>query len=247
MLRHCYRFAIEHSEVVPTRSSSALPDDTIVLDEPAALREAIGSFRAGTGPLTGLDLYYELERVTPLLGYHTILRDGPRNRSRDGLQQSYGDHNRLLMLGLDRLLAGDVEWFEDRLDPVSPPDSEALRACVETAAELEVDRDALVALWLGASLHDCGMVFHRGPHVDVEDGVVMSRAIFDELCPSEYRDLAEFALRHHDYIKDVFLGEMPAAPTADALEALPADQRAIGSAALGFIQVAGAASLGVGP
>jgi hypothetical protein len=66
--------------------------------------------------------------VTPLLGYHTILRDGPRNRSRDGLQQSYGDHNRLLMLGLDRLLAGDVEWYEDRLDPESPPDHDALRA-----------------------------------------------------------------------------------------------------------------------
>ena len=74
----------------------------------------------------------------------------------------------------------------------------------------------------------------------------MSRAVFDELCPPEYRDLGEFALRHHDYIKDVFLGEMPAAPSAGALDALPSEQRAIGYAALGCIQVAGAASLGVG-
>jgi hypothetical protein len=162
------------------------------------------------------------------------------------LQQSYGDHNRLLMLGLDRLVAGDVEWYEDRVDPESPPDADALRACVETAAATDIDRDALVALWLGAALHDCGMVHERGPHVDVEDGIVMAGAVFDELCPPEYRALAEFALRHHDYVKDVFLGEMPAGPTASAVAALPGDQRTLGAAALGFIQVAGAASLGTG-
>jgi hypothetical protein len=220
--------------------------DTIVLTDPSVIRAAIDAFRAGSAPLTGLDLYYALERVTPLLGYHTILRDGPRNRSRDGMQQSYGDHNRLLMLGLDRLLAGDVDWYEDRLDPESPPDPDSLRACLATAAAFEVEREALVALWLGAALHDCGMVWHRGPHVDVEDGVVMCRGVFDELCATEYRALAEFALRHHDYIKDVFLGEMPSGPTAGALAELPAEQHAIAMAALGCIQVAGAASLGVG-
>ena len=55
--------------------------------------------------LTGLELYYALERSTPLLQFHAILRDGPQNRDGSGLQQSYGDHNRLLMLGLDKLLA----------------------------------------------------------------------------------------------------------------------------------------------
>ena len=214
--------------------------------DPSAVQAAIDAFRAGTRPFTGLELYYELERSTPLLEYHTILRDGPRNRSRDGLQQSYGDHNRLLMLGLDRLVAGDLEWYEDRLDPESPPDHEALGACLTAAAALDIDRDALVALWLGAALHDCGMVFQRGPHIDVEDGIVMSRGVFDALCPPRYRSLGEFALRHHDYIKDVFLGEMPAAPTAAALEELPSEQQRLGSAALGLIQVAGAASLGTG-
>jgi hypothetical protein len=221
-------------------------DDTIILTDPAAARAAIDAFRVGNQPLTGLDLYYELERVSPLLEYHTILRDGPRNLSRDGLQQSYGDHNRLLMLGLDRLIAGDEDWYADRLDPAAPPDPEALQSCLATAGSLDLERDALVALWLAAALHDCGMVFQRGPHVDVEDGIVMCGGVLDELCPAEYRDLAEFALRHHDYIKDVFLGEMPARPTADALEALPSEHRAIGTAALGCIQVAGAASLGAG-
>jgi len=221
-------------------------DDTIILSDPAAARAAIDGFRAGAQPLTGLELYYELERVSPLLDYHTMLRDGPRNVSRDGLQQSYGDHNRLLMLRLDRLVAGDVEWYADRVDPESPPDADALQTCITTAAALDVARDALVALWLAAALHDCGMVFQRGPHVDVEDGIVLSRGVFDALCPPEYRELAEFALRHHDYIKDVFLGEMPAGPTAEALEALPDEQRATGAAALAYIQVAGAASLGAG-
>jgi hypothetical protein len=221
-------------------------DDTIILSDASAARAAIDAFLDGTRPLSGLELYYELERVSPLIEYHTMLRDGARNVSRDGLQQSYGDHNRLLMLGLDRLVAGDVEWYGDRLDPGSPPEPDTLETCVTTAASLDVARDALVALWLAAALHDCGMVFHRGPHVDVEDGIVMCRGIFDELCPSEYRELAEFALRHHDYIKDVFLGEMPVGPTADALEALPSWQRATAAAALGYIQVAGAASLGVG-
>jgi len=220
--------------------------DTIVLTDPSAARAAIDAFRSGTKALTGLDLYYALELTSPLLEYHTILREGPRNRSRDGMQQSYGDHNRLLMLGLDRLLAGDVAWYEDRLDPESPPTADALRACLAAAAALDLERDALVALWLGAALHDCGMVWHRGPHVDVEDGIVMSRGVFDALCPPAHRELAEFALRHHDYIKDVFLGEMPTGPTASALAQLPADQRAIATAALGCIQVAGAASLGVG-
>ena len=232
--------------MVPSRPPGALMGDTIILTDPAAARDAIDAFRTGAQTLTGLDLYYELERVSPLLGYHAILRDGPRNLSRDGLQQSYGDHNRLLMLGLDRLIAGDVDWYEDRLDPASPPDPDALHACLATAASLDLERDALVALWLAAALHDCGMVFQRGPHVDVEDGIVMCGGVFDELCPDEYRDLAEFALQHHDYIKDVFLGEMPAGPTADALDALPTEQQAVGTAALGCIQVAGAASLGTG-
>ena len=71
-------------------------------------------------------------------------------------------------------------------------------------------RETLVALWLAAALHDCGMLCGRGAYVDVEDGVVLSRPIIDALCPEDLHDLATFVLHHHDYIKGVFLGEVSA-------------------------------------
>ena len=53
-------------------------------------------------------------------------------------------------------------------------------------------------------------------------------------------------IRHHDYIKDVFLGEVPAAAVAQELETLDETLRRTVLAALGLVQIAGAASLGVG-
>jgi hypothetical protein len=54
-------------------------------------------------PLSGLQFYYFLEAATPLLEFHTMLRRGLQNRMRSVLAQPYGDQNRLLLLGLDRL------------------------------------------------------------------------------------------------------------------------------------------------
>lgn len=219
---------------------------TIGLHDPESLRDRIDAYLAGRAGLTGLDVYYELERSTALLEFHTMLRGGPRNRSRDGLQQSYGDHNRLLMLGLDKLVAGDVEWLHDRVDPHDPVCVDALTRCTSAVADLDLTREVLVALWLGAALHDCGMLCGHGALVDVEDGVVLSRPVLDALCPASGRDLATFVLRHHDYIKGVFLGEVPVALVARDLAALPAAQRPVALAGLGLVQVAGAASLGPG-
>ena len=62
----------------------------ISLDDPQPVRELIDGYLDGRDELTGLDLYYALERSTSLLTFHTMLRGGPRNRARSGLQQSYG-------------------------------------------------------------------------------------------------------------------------------------------------------------
>jgi hypothetical protein len=218
----------------------------ISLDDPTPVRAVIDAYLDGRGELTGLDLYYALERATSLLSFHTMLRGGPRNRERNGLQQSYGDHNRLLMLGLDRLVAGDLDWYRERLDPTDPVPDDALRRCFASVASLDLPREVLVAFWLAAALHDCGMLCGRGAYVDVEDGVPLSRPIIEALGPSELHDLATFALHHHDYIKGVFLGEVPAALVADDLVRLPESQRRVALAALGCVQVAGAASLGEG-
>ena len=104
----------------------------------------------------------------------------------------------------------------------------------------------MVALWLAGSLHDCGMLAGRGAAVDVEDGVVIGGDVIDALCPGDLVELATFALRHHDYIKDVFLGEVPAALVADELDTLDDTLRPVVLAVLGLVQVAGAASLGIG-
>ena len=227
-------------------TTEVAPPESLELTQPGTVGAVLEAFLSGERELTGLELYYELERASPLLEFHTMLRPGPRNRTRDGLQQSYGDHNRLLMLGLDRLLGGDLDWFPARVAPDRDVSMADLERCVGVSGSLDLPRPVLVALWLGAALHDCGMVHGRGAYVDVEDGVVMSRAVLDQLCPSEFRSLAEFALHHHDYIKDVFLGEMPVALTADALAALSEHERGLALPALALIQVAGAASLGEG-
>ena len=210
------------------------------------LRAVIDAFRRGDGALTALGLYYELERTTPLIELHTMLRDGPRNRAENGLQQSYGDHNRLLMLGLDKLVAGDLDWYRGRVDPDDPVADADLAEVLHTVTSLDLTRDALVALWLAGALHDCGMLAGRSATVDVEDGVVIGREIIDALCPADLRDLAVFALRHHDYIKDVCLGEVPVTLVTDDLDELDVALRPLALGALGLVQVAGAASLGVG-
>ena len=216
-----------------------MQEPVISLDDPQVLTAKIDAYLDGAAGLTGLELYYELERSTSLLTFHTMLRDGPRNRAHSGLQQSYGDHNRLLMLGLDRLVEGDLDWYRTRIDPDDPVDDDALRRCFDAVAALGLSREQLVALWLAAALHDCGMLCGRGAYVDVEDGVVLSRPIIDALCPAELRDLATFVLHHHDYIKGVFRGEVPTALVADDLATLPIEQRAVALAALGCVQVAG--------
>ena len=149
-------------------------------------------------------------------------REGPKNLDASGLQQSYGDHNRLLMLGLDRLVGGDLQWLRTRVNDDTAVADTDLRSVLDAVAGLDLSRDDLVALWLAAALHDCGMLCGRGAYVDVEDGIVISRDIVEALCPAPLQELAYFALHHHDYIKDVFLGEVPTEIVADALAELTA-------------------------
>ena len=210
------------------------------------LSARIDAFVHGEHELSGLELYYELERSTRLRDFHTMLRHGPRNRTRSGLQQSYGDHNRLLLFGLDQLVAGDLAWYRTRVESPESVSDEHLAACLSAVASLSIDRRALVALWLAAALHDCGMLGGSPPDIDVEDGVAFSRDLVDALCPPAFVDLALFAIRNHDYIKNIFNGEVSPAFIADQVHDLDEQTRGIALCALGMIQVAGAASLGEG-
>jgi hypothetical protein len=210
------------------------------------LSAELDAFLRGDVRLTGLDLYYELEKATPLREFHSVLRPGPKNRTRSGLQQSYGDHNRLLLLGLDKLIEGDGEWYRERLVHAGAVGDDRLRACFDAVQSLDLTRTACVALWLGAALHDCGMLGSSDGNIDVEDGVVLADDVLNALCPSAVRPLASFAIRNHDYIRNVFLGEVPSAFISHQLDEFTPELRRIAIAALGMIQVAGAASLGEG-
>jgi hypothetical protein len=84
------------------------------------------------------------------------------------------------------------------------------------------------------------------PDIDVEDGVELSRDILDALCPPDLTDLARFAIRNHDYIRNVFTGEVAVGFITDQIDKLDESLRALAIGALGLIQVAGAASLGEG-
>lgn len=220
--------------------------EPLALDRPEEITALIGSYLEGRRELSGLDLYYALEAATPLLQFHTMLRLGSRNLDANGLQQSYGDHNRLLLLGLDKLVEGDLDWYRSRLDGVGDVSDDDLLDCFTGVAALGVSHAALVALWLGAGLHDCGMLGGRGSYVDVEDGTVLAADVLHALCPPEVAGVALFALRHHDYIKDRFTGEVPVSAIADDLATIDPAQRRLALGALGMIQVAGAASLGTG-
>jgi hypothetical protein len=212
----------------------------------AALRARIDAFLVGAEPLTGLDLYFLLERATSLVEFHTMLRLGPQNRTRSGLQQSYGDHNRLLQLGLDRLEEGDLEWYRSRLEQSGEISDGELLDCFAAIRALGLTAPQRVAMWLAAALHDCGMLAGHGLGIDVEDGVELGRGMMSALCPGELQELALFVVRNHDYIKDVFLGEVPTSFIGDQVERLAPSLRDAALAGLGMVQVAGAASLGDG-
>jgi hypothetical protein len=57
------------------------------------------------------ETFSDLEGSSLLFLMNLIPRKNHRNRYPTGLQQSYGDHNRLMMLGIDKLATGDWNWL----------------------------------------------------------------------------------------------------------------------------------------
>ena len=210
------------------------------------VKARIDRFLAGTEDLTGLGLYGLLEQCTPLLRFHTIMRAGNRNRQRNGLQQSYGDHNRLLLLGLDMLEEGNLDWYLSRIERPGEVSTADIEECLALVRGLRLGREARVSLWLGAALHDYGILAAREGDLDVENAVPLGAPILDTLCGAPFRGLVEFAIRNHDFIKNIFSGAVPVSFIARQVGALAPALRGPALASLGMIQVAGAASLGEG-
>lgn len=212
----------------------------------ARARDTLARFVAGDAALDALGLYTQLERCTPLLLFHVIRRRSAMNLHRSGLQQSYGDHNRLLVLGIDRLARGDVAWYRGRCwQPQGVTDSDIERCCA-AHARTALGRGEQTALWLAACLHDYGKLVMRDHGLDAEDAVALAGPLLDRVCEPSLRPLVEIGIRYHDLIEYVGTGETPAALIAGEIETLAAAQRPVALALLGAIQLAGAASLGEG-
>lgn len=212
----------------------------------SAISILIEQFLAGNSVLTGLDLYYLLERCTPVLLFHTILRSRARNLQNNGLQQTYGDHNRLLVFGIDMLDQSNASWYLTRL--AHPPDvtMQDIEECISKYQRVNGSNEFRVCLWVTASLHDYGKLYRRGYGLDAEDSLPICKVILDHLCPASLRPLAEFGIRNHDLIEYVLTGETPISSIRKDLGKLEVSQRDLGVTTLGIIQLVGAASLGEG-
>lgn len=217
----------------------------------ASAAHRIAAYVDGRMQLQGLNLYLALESCTPLIALHAVFREGERNRYRNGLQQSYGDHNRLLLLGLDMLDNRQPEWYGNRLaadlHPVERPE---LVSCFSEYESLKITRQHKVILWLGAAFHDFGKLYRPGAGgLDAEDAPELCRPIASVLfqaLPPGSDQLFEFVLRNHDIIEGVTNGTTPANFIRLQVLAIPNTLRQMALPFLGLVQLAGAASLGEG-
>lgn len=221
------------------------PTSASSITDAGALAQLAADLGSATPPTSALEFYLRLERSTRLLDLHLLPRKGLRNQYRSGIQQSYGDHCRLLMLGIDRLDSLNGEWFLQRGDPADPPGEPLLRDCLRRYEGRRHDGDR-IAMWLAAGLHDFGKLHQTAYRVDAEDAVLLVASILDALCAPESRGLVEFGIRFHDLIEHVSTGEVPVKTLRDALLLLPPGQHSLALMILGVLQLAGAASLGEG-
>ncbi len=216
--------------------------DAFELRRARDLRSLVNKYISGLETWTALDFFLALERFTPLMFFHLLPRKGSRNRLRNGLQQSYGDHNRLLALAIDRLASGDLAWFEQRsTGPVAN-----LRQCLQLYSKLNLSRSDQSLIWLAASLHDYGKLANREYGLDAEDGLFLVGRLLEALCDPAEQAIVAFGIRNHDLIEYVLNGETPVQFISQQMLALDGHSTGLAKSMLGIIQLAGAASLGEG-
>ena len=80
----------------------------------ANLKKRVDEYIAGQRELTAMEFYLAFEQASVLVLFHAFPRRGERNRHANGLQQTYGDHIRLMMLGFDMLDRSDIGWLMKR-------------------------------------------------------------------------------------------------------------------------------------
>lgn len=208
------------------------------------LADQARQYREGRGGFTALSLYLKLELCTPLVSFHLFQRLGPANRLGTGLQQSYGDHNRLLVRALDALQAGDIDWLVRRQAQGADLDRAQVDRAVREYAGFRWTAEDLLSLWLAAAFHDYGKLYRRRGAADALDACVLAEPILQLLLPQAQISTVRLVVLCHDYIGSVESGEVPLAWVESQFAAVPDRAKALVMA--GAIQLAGASSLGDG-
>lgn len=216
-------------------------------DALAKLRTELDKFSQGDRALTALNFYLEFEKCSPLVLFHTFPRKGIRNLNNNGIQQSYGDHVRLLLLGFDMFDQSDIDWLMTRLwgSPADTTPSD-LEDIVDAYHKLSLDPTTKAAIWIIAALHDYGKIFRRGFGLDAEDAEPLCKGLLAELADPALHDFIQFGIRHHDLIEYVITGETPCHFISEPASMLEGQLKKASMPMLALIQFIGAASLGEG-
>lgn len=213
----------------------------------AHVKAMVDEYVAGRRDLTAMEFYLAFEQASVLVLFHTLPRRGERNKHANGLQQTYGDHIRLMMLGFDRFDVSDIDWLVGRRwqKPVDVNRAE-LDDSIKRYHSLNLNRSEKVAIWITSALHDYGKIFRRGYGLDAEDAAPLCEEIVEALAPEGMEEFIHFGIRNHDLIEHTVTGNTPANFISEPLDALPAAVRARAMPMLALIQHIGAASLGEG-
>jgi hypothetical protein len=213
----------------------------------ADLKTMVDAYIAGTRDLSAMEFYLEFEQACALVLFHTLPRRGERNKHANGLQQTYGDHIRLMMLGFDKFDESDMDWVMTRrwMDPISIERPE-LEESVQRYLDLKFSRSEKVAVWITSALHDYGKIFRRGYGLDAEDAAPLCEDLVEALAPDGMSELIHYGIRNHDLIEYTISGDTPASFITAPLMDVPESVRDRAMPMLGIIQHIGAASLGEG-
>ncbi len=211
------------------------------------LKAMTSDYIAGRRDLTAMEFYLELEQASLLILFHTLPRRGARNMHANGLQQSYGDHIRLMMLGFDKFDQFDIDWLVSRRwqTPIDVGRSE-LEESMRRYHDLDLAPSEKVAMWITSALHDYGKIFRRGYGLDAEDAAPLCKDLVEGIAPEGMSELIHYGIRNHDLIEHTVTGDTPAGFITAPLAELPEQVRPRALPMLALIQHIGAASLGEG-
>lgn len=229
-----------------TRELSTLIKNNYDPELVSYLKSKVNAYVKGENDLSGLEFYKLLEFGTYQVLFHTIERKRERNRLNNGLQQTYGDHIKIFLFGLDKLKERNLDWFRSRIvKDEQIEDAEIMRFFDSFELEKK-DRRLEIALWIATAFHDYGKLLGKKYGLDAEDSESLAGPIIEALLESQFQEFTKYLIRNHDSIEYIFNGESPVQVLLNELKQIDSELQSEAVKMLGIIQLVGASSLGEG-